>query len=125
MPAPADASWTFPATSDGWCSSPGVAPASLQLTLQYDWAQEPNTTSIPVQLIVRTPLGVEQRQDRRLYGGGGRSPKTDISGHFNFTQAELCGIPGSQLCVQVRYAPSDRNDLQRVDQVWKRVCTAR
>jgi len=119
----AEASWTFPATSDGWCRTPSADPATLQLTLRYDWAREANTTRMLVELIVRTPFGLEKRQHRYLYGGGGRTPQTDISEHFSFNQRDLCRNTGPQLCIQVRYAPVNPGDAPRVDQVWRRVCS--
>jgi hypothetical protein len=120
----AETSWTFPATSAGWCSTPAADRATMQVTTHYTWPGESVETRMPVQMVVRTPMGLEKRQNRFLYGGAGRPDHTDISQHFEFTQSELCRTSGPQLCMQIRYAPVVAGDSNRLDQVWKRVCSA-
>ena len=120
----AQASWTFPASSDGWCSSSSADQASVQITMNYTWPGEPYTNSMPALLKVKLPNGTEVSQPRTLYGSQGSSNPNhqDISGHFNFSRTQLCTRRGPQLCIQVRYAPANPADTNRVDQVWRPVC---
>lgn len=114
-------SWTFPL---GTCDpNAHPDPVTLRVNMNYRWAGESYTNSMPVLLKVKLPDGHELSQPGMLYGTNGNRTPTRLytSERFDIARGELrCGTP--QLCVQVRFAPVNPADVNRVNQVWRPLC---
>ena len=117
----AEPSWTFPL---GTCDpNAHPDPVTLRVNMNYSWAGESYTNSMPILLKVKLPDGTEMYNSGTLHGTSGAPTPTKLytSDRFEMSRDRLrCGSP--LICIQVRFAPVNPADVNRVNQVWRSLC---